>query len=103
MFYSSAPQVGLKCGFSQLPDQPGPIQVQTIASAAWVDGLSGLLNLNDPKVIQAGPMDHEEPIQIYTHLLQHPTQGLFMIDPRISKRFVEDPRSRMGREKLRED
>ena len=76
-----------------LIDQPGPIDVETVASADWIADLSGLLNLNDPKVVQAGLKDHEEPIQIYTHLLRHPTRGFFMVDTGVSKRLVNDPAS----------
>ncbi|WFU54254.1 MBL fold metallo-hydrolase [Bradyrhizobium pachyrhizi] len=76
-----------------LIDKPGPIEVKTIASADWVADLSGLINLKDPQAIQAGLKDHEEPIQIYTHLVRHPTQGFYMVDTGVSKRFVEDPKS----------
>ncbi|WP_201768884.1 MBL fold metallo-hydrolase [Bradyrhizobium sp. STM 3843] len=55
--------------------------------------LSGLINLKDPQAVQAGLTDHEEPIQIYTHLLRHPTQGFYMVDTGVSKRFVADPKS----------
>jgi glyoxylase-like metal-dependent hydrolase (beta-lactamase superfamily II) len=74
-----------------LIDTPGPIELETVASADWVADLSGLLNLKDPRAVQAGLIDHEEPIQIYTHLLRHPTQGFFMVDTGVSKRLVEDP------------
>lgn len=74
-----------------LIDTPGPVELKSVVSADWVADLSGLLNLKDPKVVQAGLADHEEPIQIYTHLLRHPTQGLFMVDTGVSKRLVEDP------------
>jgi glyoxylase-like metal-dependent hydrolase (beta-lactamase superfamily II) len=74
-----------------LIDQPGPIELKTVASADWVADLSGLLNLKDPKAVQAGLKEHEEPIQIYTHLVRHPTQGFFMVDTGVSKRLVEDP------------
>jgi glyoxylase-like metal-dependent hydrolase (beta-lactamase superfamily II) len=76
-----------------LIDTPGPIEVETIASADWRADLSGLINLDDPQAVQAGLSDHEESIQIYTHLLRHPTQGLFMIDTGVSNRLVEDPES----------
>lgn len=76
-----------------LIDQPGPIELKTVVSADWVADLSGLLNLNDPQAVQAGLKDHEEPIQIYTHLLRHPTQGFYMVDTGVSKRLVEDPKS----------
>ncbi|MGN6321107.1 MAG: MBL fold metallo-hydrolase [Dyella sp.] len=74
-----------------LIDQPGPIELKTVASADWVADLSGLINLKDPKAVQAGLQDHEEPIQIYTHLLRHPTQGFFMVDTGVSKQLVDDP------------
>jgi len=74
-----------------LLDQPGPIELKTVVSADWVADLSGLLNLKDPKAVEAGLKDHEESIQIYTHLLRHPTQGFFVIATGVSKRLVQDP------------
>lgn len=76
-----------------LINQPGPIAVRTVASSDWKADLSGLINLKDPKAVQAGLTDHEEPIQIYAHLVRHPTQGFFMIDTGVSKQFAEDPKS----------
>ncbi|OKO67216.1 Zn-dependent hydrolase, partial [Bradyrhizobium sp. AS23.2] len=76
-----------------LIDKPGPIEVKTVASADWVADLSGLINLKDPKAVEAGLKDHEEPIQIYTHVVRHPTEGFYMVDTGVSKRFVEDPKS----------
>jgi N-acyl homoserine lactone hydrolase len=76
-----------------LIEKPGPIEVRTVASSDWKADLSGLINLKDPKAVQAGLEDHEEPIQIYTHLLRHPTQGFFMIDTGVSKQFAGDPKS----------
>src|SRR6476620_631849 len=52
-----------------LINQPGPIAVRTVASSDWKADLSGLINLKDPKAVQAGLTDHEEPIQIYAHLV----------------------------------
>jgi N-acyl homoserine lactone hydrolase len=74
-----------------LIDQAGPIELKTVVGADWVADLSGLLNLNDPKAVQAGLRDHEEPIQIYTYLVRHPTRGFFMVDTGVSKRLVADP------------
>jgi glyoxylase-like metal-dependent hydrolase (beta-lactamase superfamily II) len=76
-----------------LIDQPGPIELKTIVGADWIADLSGLLNLNDPKAVQAGLGDHEEPIKIYTHVVRHPTQGFFLVDTGVSKRLVDDPAS----------
>jgi N-acyl homoserine lactone hydrolase len=74
-----------------LIDQPGPIELKTIVGADWTADLSGLLNLNDPKAVQAGLKDREESIQIYAYLVRHPTRGFFMVDTGVSKRLVEDP------------
>ncbi|UPK30115.1 MBL fold metallo-hydrolase [Bradyrhizobium sp. 195] len=76
-----------------LIDEPGPIAVRTVASSDWKADLSGLINLKDPKAVQAALVDHEEPIQIYTHLVRHPTEGFFMIDTGVSKQFAEHPES----------
>jgi N-acyl homoserine lactone hydrolase len=73
-----------------LIDQPGPIEVTTIG-ADWEANLSGLLNLKDPKAVQAGLKQRKEPIQIYTHVIRHPAQGFFLVDTGVSRRFVQDP------------
>src|SRR5690349_21792335 len=73
-----------------LIDQPGPIEVKTVG-ADWEANLSGLLNLKDPKAVQAGLTKRKEPIQIYTHVVRHPTQGFFLLDTGVSRRFVQDP------------
>jgi glyoxylase-like metal-dependent hydrolase (beta-lactamase superfamily II) len=73
-----------------LMDQPGPIEISTVA-ADWMAKLSGLLNLKDPKAVQAGLKDHREPIKIYAHVVRHPTKGFFLVDTGVSRRFVDDP------------
>jgi N-acyl homoserine lactone hydrolase len=75
-----------------LIDQPGPIELKTIG-ADWEAKLSGLLNLKDPKAVQAGLKERKEPIQIYTHVVRHPMQGFSLVDTGVSRRFVEDPAS----------
>jgi N-acyl homoserine lactone hydrolase len=73
-----------------LADQPGPIEVKTVG-ADWEANLSGLLNIKDPKAVQAGLTKRKEPIQIYTHVVRHPAQGFFLVDTGVSRRFVQDP------------
>jgi N-acyl homoserine lactone hydrolase len=73
-----------------LIDQPGPIELKT-AGADWEANLSGLLNLKDPKAVQAGLKQRKEPIQIYTHVVRHPARGFFLVDTGVSRRFAEDP------------
>ncbi|PIA90819.1 N-acyl homoserine lactonase AttM [Cercospora beticola] len=73
-----------------LIDQPGPIEVKTIA-ADWVANLNGLLNLNDPKAVQAGLKNRKESIKIYAHVIRHPTKGFFLVDTGVLRRFVDEP------------
>lgn len=72
-------------------DRPGPIQVETVVSADWAVTRAGLIDLGDPKARAAGLTDGDEPIQIYTHVVRHPTRGTFLIDTGVSRKLVEDP------------
>ncbi|HXU61833.1 MAG TPA: MBL fold metallo-hydrolase [Polyangia bacterium] len=74
-----------------LLDQPGPIEVETVVGADWAVTRAGLINLDDPKAKAAGLKDGDEPIQIYTHVIRHPTRGTFLIDAGVSRKMVEDP------------
>lgn len=69
------------------------VALQTITSANWAVPLSGLLNLNHPKAKQADLQDHDEAIQVYTHHLQHPVYGDFLIDTGVARQFIDDPQS----------
>ncbi|KAF4459916.1 metallo-beta-lactamase superfamily domain-containing [Fusarium albosuccineum] len=75
-----------------LMGEPGPIEIKTV-DADWEADLSGLLNLNDPKAVQAGLKERREPIKIFAHVLRHPTQGFFLVDTGVSRRFVSDPKA----------
>ncbi|CAK7210067.1 hypothetical protein SBRCBS47491_000645 [Sporothrix bragantina] len=74
----------------RLMEQPGPIEIKTIG-ADWEADLSGLLNLNDPKAVQAGLKERREPIKIFAHIIRHPSKGFFLVDTGVSRRFVADP------------
>ena len=74
-----------------LLDQPGPVELQTLKSAEWSVPLAGLLNLDSPAAINAELKDHEEPIQIYVHVLKHPMRGNYLIDTGMSKTLLDDP------------
>src|SRR5215467_11236546 len=52
-----------------LIDQPGPIKARTVG-ADWEANLSGLLNINDPKAVQAGLTKSKAPIPISTHVVR---------------------------------
>lgn len=65
-----------------LMDQPGPIELDTIVSADWAVPLSGLINLKRPQA--AALAERDEPIQIYLHVLHHPTLGTYFVDSGVS-------------------
>lgn len=72
-------------------DEPGPIEVTTVASADWQVPLEGMLNLEHPKAREAKLESSEQPIVIYFHALRHPTRGLFLVDTGVEHRFRTDP------------
>lgn len=74
-------------------DKPGPIEVDSMVSADWQVPLGGLLNLDAPAARQAGLQDRDEPIEIYAHVLRHPTHGAFLVDTGVSRKVLDDPDS----------
>lgn len=75
----------------KLIDQPGPIELTTIASVDWAVPLEGLVNLKSPTSIAAGLGNHDEPIQVYAHLLHHPQRGYFLVDTGVAQSVLDDP------------
>jgi len=75
----------------QTLEQPGPIELTTVASADWQVPLEGMLNLENPKARAAGLARSEQPIVIYFHALRHPTRGLFIVDTGVEHRFRTQP------------
>jgi len=85
---------GTQAGSSQLEatlDQPGPIQVESVASATWQVPLEGMLNLDHPSAKAAGLTGSEQPVVIYFHALRHPTRGLFIVDTGVEHAMKHDP------------
>jgi N-acyl homoserine lactone hydrolase len=72
-------------------DQPGPVQVETVVAADWQVSRAGLINLDHPAARAAGLKDGDEPIQVFTHVLRHPTRGVFLVDSGITRKLVDDP------------
>ena len=65
----------------------GPLVLEKHLVANWSVPLSGLLNLEHPKAVAAGITDRDEPIDIYSYSIKHPSQGTFLVDSGISERF----------------
>jgi N-acyl homoserine lactone hydrolase len=74
-----------------LIDRPGPVEVETVVGADWAVTRAGLINLDAPAAKAAHLTDGDEPIQIFVHVLRHPTRGTFLIDTGVTRRLVEDP------------
>jgi len=72
-------------------DQPGPIEVETVNSSDWAVARSGVLNLHHPRAKAAGLTDGDEPIQVYFHVLRHPTRGVFIVDTGVERALRDDP------------
>jgi glyoxylase-like metal-dependent hydrolase (beta-lactamase superfamily II) len=72
-------------------DRPGPVDVETVVGADWAVTRAGLINLDDPRAKAAGLTDGDEPIQVFAHVVRHPTRGTFLIDTGVTRTLVEDP------------
>jgi N-acyl homoserine lactone hydrolase len=72
-------------------DAPGPVTLETIASSEWVADRGGLINLNHPRAQAAGLTPGPEPVQIYFHVLKHPTQGTFLIETGVERAMRDAP------------
>lgn len=70
-------------------DVPGPIAVETVMGADWSVDRSGVIDLEDPQA--AGLEDGLEPIQLYLHVLTHPSAGRFAIDSGAERALFEAP------------
>lgn len=74
-----------------LIDRPGPVEVETVVGADWAVTRAGLINLDAPAAKAAHLTDGDEPIQIFVHVLRHPTRGTFLVDTGVTRQLVEDP------------
>ncbi len=72
-------------------DEPGPLTVDTVVSATWEVDRSGLVDLDDPRAKAAHVKDGLEPIDLFIHVVRHPTRGTFLIDSGVERAFVNDP------------
>ena len=84
-------QLGKASSMEQLRaslSRPGTIEFTKYVSANWAINLSGLLNLEHPKAIEAGLEDRSEPIEIYLYSLSHPTRGNYLVDSGVSEKLL---------------
>lgn len=70
---------------------PGPVTLETVASCDWEVDRSGLINLDAPAAKAAGLVDGPEPIQVFFHVIRHPTKGTFLVDTGVEKALRDAP------------
>lgn len=71
--------------------EPGPVELDTVASCDWLVDRKGLINLEHPKARAAGIRKGPEPIQIHFHVLRHPTRGTFLVDTGVETALRDHP------------
>jgi N-acyl homoserine lactone hydrolase len=69
--------------------QPGVVELESINSADWSVERSGLLNLNNPAAKEL--KDGDEKIQVYFHVIRHPTRGTFIVDTGVETALRDAP------------
>lgn len=72
-------------------DRPGPLTVETVGSGDWAVDRSGLVNLGAPAAKAADLRDGPEPIQIYFHVVRHPSRGTFLVDTGVERALRDAP------------
>lgn len=70
---------------------PGVVALETVASADWAVERSGLINLKHPAAVAAGLKDGDEPIQVFFHVIRHPTKGTFIVDTGVETALRDAP------------
>ena len=71
--------------------EPGVVELETVASADWAVDRSGLINLGNPIAKQAGLVDGDEKIQVFFHVIRHPTKGTFIVDTGVETALRDAP------------
>jgi N-acyl homoserine lactone hydrolase len=96
--FSSHPTEASKLGVGRgsadmlaVVDEPGPVEVETVTSADWAINRSGLINLDHPKAEAAKLEDGDEPIELYFHVVRHPTHGIYIVDTGVERALRDDP------------
>ncbi len=69
----------------------GPVRFTKVKSADWSVVREGLINLKHPKAVAAGLKKGDEPIEISFYVVEHPTQGRFILDTGLGQVFRQSP------------
>ena len=71
--------------------EPGTVELESINSADWAVDRSGLINLGNPIAKEAGLKEGDEKIQVYFHVIRHPTKGTFIVDTGVETALRDAP------------
>jgi N-acyl homoserine lactone hydrolase len=74
-------------------DQPGPVVLESVASCEWEVDRGGMINLDHPRAREAGLVDGPEPIEVFFHVVRHPTRGTFIVDTGVETALRDRPDS----------
>jgi N-acyl homoserine lactone hydrolase len=72
-------------------DQPGPLTLETVVAADWSVDRGGVINLDHPKAKAAHLQKGDEPIQIFYHVIRHPTRGMLIVDTGMERAMRDQP------------
>lgn len=63
---------------------PGQVRLQRVLAAEMTNRRSALVDLDDPRAVEAGIEEADEPFGIYFYVVDHPEHGRFLIDAGVS-------------------
>lgn len=63
------------------------VRVTRVLAANWAVERAGVIDLDDPRAIDAGLEPGLEPIQVYFYVIDHPTRGRFLVDSGVAASF----------------
>ncbi len=72
-------------------DRPGVVEIESVASSTWAVPREDLINLHNPIAKAAGLTAGPEPIEVYFHVLRHPSEGTFLIDTGAERALRDAP------------
>jgi N-acyl homoserine lactone hydrolase len=72
--------------------RPGPVVLETVVACDWQVDRKGLINLKHPSARAARIEPGPEQIQIYFHVLRHPTRGTFIVDTGVETALRDRPK-----------
>lgn len=76
---------------SMLAPVTGAVTLETVVSCDWAVSRAGLINLSHPAAKAAGLVDGDEPIEVFFHVIRHPSRGVFLVDSGVERALRDAP------------